>query len=91
MPTTSEAELLKTVQHYKTLSEQLQHALESRIAIEQAKGILSERYRIGVDEAFQLLRSYCRSHNLKIADAARALTVRPDTSAAATPAGHAVA
>ncbi|MFO7191036.1 MULTISPECIES: ANTAR domain-containing protein [Thermocrispum] len=89
MPRSREAELLKTVQHYKTLSEQLQHALESRIAIEQAKGILSERYRITVDEAFQLLRSYCRAHNLKIADAARALTVRPEKPTA--PTGHAVA
>lgn len=74
---TSEAELLKTVQHYKTLSEQLQHALESRIAIEQAKGVLSERYHVDVDEAFAMLRSYCRANNLKLVDAARAVTSRP--------------
>lgn len=73
----SEAELLKTVEHYKTLSEQLQRALESRIAIEQAKGVLSERYQIDVDEAFTMLRTFCRSNNLKLADAARAVTVRP--------------
>ncbi|MGH3434264.1 MAG: ANTAR domain-containing protein [Thermocrispum sp.] len=76
MRTASEAELHRTVQHYKTLSEQLQRALESRIAIEQAKGVLSERYHVDVDEAFRLLRSFCRSNNLKLNDAARALTTR---------------
>lgn len=77
MRTASEAELIKTVHHYKTLSEQLQRALESRIAIEQAKGVLSERYHVDVDEAFRLLRSFCRSNNLKLEDAARAVTAKP--------------
>lgn len=79
MRTASEAELIKTVHHYKTLSEQLQRALESRIAIEQAKGVLSERYHVDVDEAFRLLRSFCRSNNLKLDDAARAVTVKSVT------------
>ncbi|GAA5119586.1 ANTAR domain-containing protein [Haloechinothrix salitolerans] len=69
-----EAELRENLDHYKTLSEQLQRALDSRIVIEQAKGVLSERYNLDVDEAFQLLRSYCRANNLKLADAAVALT-----------------
>lgn len=70
----TEAELRENLDHYKTLSEQLQRALDSRIVIEQAKGVLSERYNLDVDEAFQLLRSYCRANNLKLADAAVALT-----------------
>lgn len=69
-----ETELRENLDHYKTLSEQLQRALDSRIVIEQAKGVLSERYDLDVDEAFQLLRSYCRANNLKLADAAIALT-----------------
>lgn len=77
----TEADLRKALDHYKTLSEQLQHALISRVAIEQAKGVLSERYQVDVDEAFVLLRTYCRSNNLKLTEAARALTAR-DTSAA---------
>ncbi|MFD4631373.1 ANTAR domain-containing protein [Streptomyces sp. NPDC058284] len=44
----------------RTLSEQLQTALDSRIRIEQAKGILAERWKSGVDEAFEALRSYAR-------------------------------
>ncbi|MEV0444185.1 GAF and ANTAR domain-containing protein [Streptomyces spectabilis] len=40
---------------------QLETALRSRVVIEQAKGALSHRHRISVDEAFTLLRQYARS------------------------------
>jgi GAF domain-containing protein len=50
---------------------QLEVALESRIVIEQAKGIVAEHNRIGVDEAFALLRNYTRSHNRLLAQTAR--------------------
>lgn len=50
---------------------QLQHALTSRITIEQAKGILAERWNTNPDLAFNALRAYARTHQLRISDLAR--------------------
>jgi ANTAR domain-containing protein len=47
-------------------NEQLRHALQSRIAIEQAKGVLAERYGLTMQDAFQLLRSSARNHRMSI-------------------------
>ncbi len=54
------------------VNEQLSRALNSRIIIEQAKGVLFERAGIDVAEAFSRLREYARAHNLRLTDVARA-------------------
>ena len=45
---------------------QLEQALRSRVAIEQAKGVLAERYRLDVDEAFDHIRRAARSNRMKL-------------------------
>ena len=54
------------------LNEQLSNALTSRVVIEQAKGVISERAQVGLSEAFTRLRGYARSHNLRLTDVAQA-------------------
>ena len=54
----------------RVVTSQLEAALESRIVIEQAKGIVAERNHVSIDVAFTALRSYARSHNLLLSQTA---------------------
>ena len=56
------------------LTAQLGKALETRVVIEQAKGVIAERLKISVDEAFVLLRSHARRTNQRLTDLARTIT-----------------
>ncbi len=66
------------LQHRETLaanvvSEQLQQALNSRLTIEQAKGMLAARTGLGIDEAFDQLRRYARQNNRRLLDVAHSV------------------
>jgi len=55
------------------LSEQLQHALESRVVIEQAKGITAQQNSVTVDQAYRLMRGHARSNNASLRTVAEAI------------------
>jgi GAF domain-containing protein len=53
----------RAVHQQEVVAGQLQVALNSRVLIEQAKGILAERLRTSPNDAFFILRRYARDHN----------------------------
>ena len=57
----------------RALAEQLQTALDTRVVIEQAKGVLASEWGVGVDEAFTTLRTHVRRQGLTLHDAAVAV------------------
>ena len=57
----------------QVLNQQLQHALNSRIVIEQAKGMVAEREHLNMEQAFSALRNHARNHNLRLVDVAEAV------------------
>jgi GAF domain-containing protein len=52
------------------LAEQLQQALNSRVVIEQAKGVIAERNNVSMALAFETLRQHARNQNLKLGEVA---------------------
>jgi len=66
----------RAIRERSMLAGQLQAALHSRIAIEQAKGMLAEHLSTTVDEAFQLLNRYARDHNRRLTEVAREVVDR---------------
>lgn len=55
------------------LSEQLQEALESRIVIEQAKGITAQQQKVSIDQAYQRMRGHARTNNASLRTVAEAI------------------
>jgi uncharacterized protein (TIGR02246 family) len=57
----------------QVLNDQLTYALNSRIVIEQSKGMIAERLELDMEESFAVLRGHARSHNLRLVDVAEAV------------------
>ena len=60
----------RAISSAEILTEQLQGALNSRIVIEQAKGVMARADGVTVDEAFTALRAHARNHHLRLVDLA---------------------
>ena len=59
---------------------QLQTALDTRVVIEQAKGILAERFQLPIDEAFGLLRSSARASRMSLRTLAEIVAEHPEVT-----------
>jgi hypothetical protein len=66
----------RTLRESTLLAEQLEHALGSRVIIEQAKGVVAHTRGIPVDEAFALIREYARAHRTGISRVAARIVDR---------------
>ena len=61
----------RAVLQAQLVNEQLHHALNSRIVIEQAKGVVAERFDVSMEDAFNTLRNHARYNNLRLVDVCR--------------------
>jgi len=66
----------RSMRETAVLAEQLQGALSSRVVIEQAKGVVAHTNGVTIEQAFELIRRYARSHQLGISKVAAAIVDR---------------
>ncbi len=64
----------RTIEQGYAEKAQLQAALSNRVIIEQAKGILSERQNLGLDDTFDAMRALARHRGLRVTELARQIT-----------------
>ncbi len=60
----------RAVRESDVIAQQLQRALDSRVIVEQAKGVVAYVSEVSVDEAFRLIRAYARDHQRGIVEVA---------------------
>ncbi|GAB2976281.1 GAF and ANTAR domain-containing protein [Frigoribacterium salinisoli] len=66
----------RVLQEAGLVQAQLQEALDTRVVIEQAKGVLAHQHGVSTEEAFQLLRRSARSTGTKLSELARDVVAR---------------
>ena len=67
----------RAIRDRELLTEQLQGALNTRITIEQAKGVLARTHGVDVDDAFDLMRNFARRNHHRLGEVAEAVVTDP--------------
>jgi GAF domain-containing protein len=75
----------RAIHRGEVLTEQLQSALNSRIVIEQAKGVIAQTYGTTIDTAFEMIRTYCRRNHLRLSQVTHDIVTNPATAPALPP------
>jgi transcriptional regulator with GAF, ATPase, and Fis domain len=70
----------RSVRQHVDVAGQLQGALNSRILIEQAKGVVAEQQQVSMEDAFAMLRGYSRSSRVPLSNVARSVIDRSISS-----------
>ena len=78
----------RAVLQAQVVNEQLNHALNSRVVIEQAKGVLAERAGLDMVQAFSRLRNHARNHNVRLVTVAQDVIDGTLTTAELDPPRH---
>ena len=66
----------RAVHDAETISAQLEGALHSRVAIEQAKGVVAESLGVDMQTAFTLLRGHARAHQRALSEVAEEVAAK---------------
>jgi GAF domain-containing protein len=66
----------RVIRESGVVTTQLQQALDSRVLIEQAKGILSEAHAISLEQAFDLLRNHARGNRMPLRAVSESIATR---------------
>jgi len=66
----------RVVQEEGFVQAQLRQALDTRVVIEQAKGVLAHQHQVSTEQAFTLLRTRARSTGTRLSDLARDVVAR---------------
>jgi len=77
----------RSIREARILNEQLHAALNTRIVIEQAKGVLGERQNVTMEQAFEALRRHARNTNRKLHDVAQGVVDGSTDASAVLPRG----
>ncbi len=66
----------RAVRTEQMVNEQLTQALNTRVVIEQAKGVVAESAGLDMEKAFARLRRHARNHSLRLSDVAQAVSTK---------------